>query len=188
MADYTTDKRGDIGSMVREASMYSMANMLKLLAKKSKSSPDYPVKISSETVSRCVCLILQQLVEKIDRTRLIAGSILQDLVDNSLSDLPSFAGVEKVKEIFNKENIQKLLQAEQDRLENNFSLSEEMKGKNFASISTQQTTFEDVNLANMEGFVYYWNLPHCVYPTIIPLLKAPEFSYYIVTFLFFTLS
>jgi len=180
MSDYTTDKRGDIGSMVREASMYSMANILKLLAKKSKISPDYNVKISAETVARSICLMLQQLVEKIDRTRLIAGSILQDLADNSLGDLPAFTGVDKIRAIFNKENIQKLLQAEQNRLDSNFSLSEEMKGKNFAQISTQENTFGDINLENMEGFVYYWNLPHCVFPAIIPLLKAPEFSYYIL--------
>jgi len=150
------------------------------LAKKYRANKDFGVKISGETVFRCVALMIQQLVEKIDRTRLIAGSLLQDLVDNYLRDLPEFKGLDKVQAIFNKENIQKKLQAEQDRLETNFSLSEEIKGKNFSTISTQQMNFDDVNLSNTEGFIYYWNLPHCVYPLITPLLETHEFSYYIL--------
>jgi len=183
MADYTTDKRGDIGSMVREASMYSMVNILKVLAKKYRANKDFGVKISGDTVFRCVALMLQQLVEKIDRTRLIAGSLLQDLVDHHLKDLPSFKGVERIQALFNKEYIQQKLQAEQERLDTEFSLTEEMKGKAFDTISTQQMNFGDVNLSNTEGFIYYWNLPHCVYPLVTPLLEVPEFSYFIVKIL-----
>ena len=176
MNDYTTDKRGDIGSIVRESSMYSMMNVLKTLANKRKVNKDYPIQVSENVVHGFVSALLKQLVEKIDRTRLIAGSILQELVDSYLDDLPSFKGVDKIKAALNKGNIQKKLKFEQERLDENFSLAEEMKGKNFATISTQQMTFDDVNLANTEGFVYYWNLPHCVYPLITPLLEYPEFS------------
>jgi hypothetical protein len=72
MDDYTTDKRGDIGSMVRESSMNSMSNILKLI-----SNNDFLKKLlKSNVLQGSITLILQQLVEKIDRTRLIAGSIM----------------------------------------------------------------------------------------------------------------
>ena len=175
MNDYTTDKRGDIGSMVREASMYGISNTLKLLAK----SPVNLSKLSGMSVQKSLTLILQQLAEKIDRTRLIAGSILQDLVDNAFNNLPDFSNKNIIKEIFQRENIKKRFQGEQERLQTDYSLAEEMKSKLFSTISTQDST----NLKSMEsseGFIYYWNLPHCVFPLIVPLLELKEYSFFIV--------
>ena len=65
---------------------------------------------------------------------------------------------------------------EQQRLESDYSLTEEMKAKTFQTISTQEQSYGDVNLTNADAFIYYWNLPHCVYPLIVPLLRYKEYS------------
>ncbi len=61
-----------------------MITMLQILRSYSQEK-DRKWKISNEHVARMIGLILQQLNEKIDRVRLLAGSILQDYFDN-LSD------------------------------------------------------------------------------------------------------
>ncbi len=61
-----------------------MITMLQILRSYSQEK-DKKWKISNEHVARMIGLILQQLNEKIDRVRLLAGSILQDYFDN-LSD------------------------------------------------------------------------------------------------------
>lgn len=62
MGDYTMDKRGDIGSMVREAAMVVILNILKKWVA-SRRDPVVEKRslliISSELVYSLVCLVLQ---------------------------------------------------------------------------------------------------------------------------------
>lgn len=177
MNDYTMDKRGDVGSIVREASMYVMLNLVKVVSSKLKKNPNYPIKITDKTIFTMICLLFQQLAEKIDRTRLIAGSIIQELVDNYHNLMPDYPHKERIGQTFNRDNIVKLMQKEQDRLEADYSLQEETKGKSFATISTMQDGEpEDFK----REFVYYWNMSHCVYPVIVPFLEYSDLSYYLV--------
>ena len=55
--DYTMDKRGDIGSIVREASMSSLLEIIK----KYCSEKERRWKISDELVTRMIGHLLQQL-------------------------------------------------------------------------------------------------------------------------------
>lgn len=182
MGDYTMDKRGDIGSIVREASMYVMLNLIKEVSLKYKKNPNYPLKITENIVFRVVCELFQQLAEKIDRTRLIAGSILQEIVDNYHSLVPDYPHKQKVQAVFCRDNIVVLMQNEQNRISNDYSLEEETKGKSFATISTQQQDGENADFK--KDFVYYWNVSHCVYPVIVPFLEYPEYSYHLVYAMF----
>lgn len=75
--DYTMDKRGDIGSIVREQSMATMLHIVRLYAR--AENPRWTMETS--TITRMVGLLLQQLNEKIDRIRLLAGSLLQEFFD-----------------------------------------------------------------------------------------------------------
>lgn len=93
--DYTMDKRGDIGSIVREQSMITMLQILRSYSQEK----DKKWIITNEHVARMIGLILQQLNEKIDRVRLLAGSILQDYFDN-LSDNFEIPRREQLKSVF----------------------------------------------------------------------------------------
>ena len=89
------DKRGDIGSIVREQ---SMATMIQIIRKYSEES-DKKWAIKNETVAKMIGLLLQQLNQKIDRIRLLAGSLLQNYFDkyDHLFEIPQQA---KLKAVF----------------------------------------------------------------------------------------
>jgi len=79
LEDYATDKRGDVGSWVREEAMGGILSLLLLLR-------DHPV--SSGTIAQaqsdfhtaCVQGIIKQAMEKINRVRSVAGRVLVKLV------------------------------------------------------------------------------------------------------------
>lgn len=58
--DYTMDKRGDVGRVLREETMKALAVILPL----AKDCPDV-----ADRISEALCKIIQQSIEKIDATR-----------------------------------------------------------------------------------------------------------------------
>lgn len=66
LQEYTVDNRGDIGAWVREAAMNAMFKII-------TTCPHQL--LSPEIVHSIVCGFLQQAVEKIDRTRALAGKL-----------------------------------------------------------------------------------------------------------------
>lgn len=73
--DYTIDNRGDIGSIVREEAMLALEQMTLLL-----SNQDNGVLWSEYWSSRVFRILIQQSLEKIDRTRSCAGEIMVRLL------------------------------------------------------------------------------------------------------------
>lgn len=74
LKDYTQDKRGDIGAWMREASMAGLQSLILFLAdRKSKY-------LKPEMVVKALSNVGQQAVEKIDRTRAIAGKVFYSFV------------------------------------------------------------------------------------------------------------
>jgi tubulin-specific chaperone D len=71
LEEYTTDNRGDIGAWVREASMSVLHQML-------LSCPHE--RLGSDVVHNVMSGLAQQSVEKIDRTRGMAGKLFHSLV------------------------------------------------------------------------------------------------------------
>ena len=100
MNDYSTDKRGDIGSTVREASMKTLSRIVEVYCETNNRA----VLLSNELVFNMVSSFLQQLSEKIDRIRLLAGSLLQRFFDyhNKHFAIPHGALLES---IFKQDNI-----------------------------------------------------------------------------------
>lgn len=84
MDDYTTDNRGDIGSLVREAAISAFGQLIvklrshdiEMLAKDEIHSPMFSVEEMKQFLGRLVRLAL----EKIDRTRERAGVMFEQLV------------------------------------------------------------------------------------------------------------
>lgn len=83
MEDYTTDKRGDIGSWVREAAMSCLKVLTIRMAECCKDFPEDERRLlPSATISQMIGLIARQSVEKIDNIRVRAGKIFSLLLYN----------------------------------------------------------------------------------------------------------
>lgn len=74
LKEYTQDNRGDIGAWVREASMIGLQTVTLLVNKL------YRKFLTPELLTAVMTGIAQQAVEKIDRTRALAGKIFYSLV------------------------------------------------------------------------------------------------------------
>lgn len=74
LQEYTQDNRGDIGAWVREASMNGLQVLTMLLAKHNVTF------LSPTLLATILANIAQQAVEKIDRTRAMAGKIFYNFV------------------------------------------------------------------------------------------------------------
>lgn len=103
--DYTMDKRGDIGSIVREESMSAMIHIVQIYCEATNKKWI----ISDAIITKMIALFLQQLNEKIDRVRLLAGSLLQTFFDHYANNF-KIPHSNSLFEIFGQDNIKKLVQ------------------------------------------------------------------------------
>lgn len=175
MGDYTTDKRGDIGSMIRETSMTMMLDLFVLIVTFNEKCPAEESKIVPDGFPyKFVALLLQQLVEKIDRVRLVAGSLLQEFFEKCSYKLPEIPRNKELSTIFCKDNVKEMLKKDELRMEEIFETQK------LASSAFEGPEYE----REFDEFIYYWNQPHCVFPMIVPLIRFKEYSYEIVFFLF----
>ena len=108
------DKRGDIGSIVREASMSTLLEIIK----KYHSETEKKWKISNELITKMIGHFLQQLSEKIDRIRLLSGSLLQYFFDyyHHHFDIPN---QKELTSTFCQENIKKLIKESENKIDSN---------------------------------------------------------------------
>lgn len=167
MDDYTVDRRGDIGSMVRETSMYAMLDIVKKLCDDHQTDEQTRANfLDVTTTEKIIGLLLQQLVEKIDKMRLIAGSILQNIFDTCYDKLPQFSYREELFNIFSNESLRERVKHDQDRIDIKFDIS---------LVSTEFLSYEQ-----NEAFIYFWNIPQCVFPLIIPIANCPTYTYNII--------
>lgn len=74
LKEYTLDNRGDIGAWMREASMSGLETLTLLLR---TNKPEF---LTPNLVAKIITGIGQQAVEKIDRTRALAGKIFYNLI------------------------------------------------------------------------------------------------------------
>ena len=146
--DYSNDKRGDIGSWVRQACMQVLFDLCQ---------SGFPV--DEDNWIRIFAVLLRQLVEKIDRLRQVAGDIIEKLLTSHT--LPTWA--ERLKPVFveNKDFLQKF-QEKQEKMQKTESLPDQSE----MPVQSAMTTYERSNL---------WSVPSFVFPLVTPLLKLPEF-------------
>jgi hypothetical protein len=146
--DYSNDKRGDVGSWVRQACMQVFFDV---------SQTDF--ELSSENWERIFAVLLRQLVEKIDRLRQVAGDIIEKLL--TTKQLPAWT--EELRPVFieNKE----FLQMFKEKMEKN-QKAESLPDQSEMPTQTTMTSYERSNL---------WSVPSFVFPLVTPLLKVKMF-------------
>lgn len=88
--EYTTDNRGDIGAWVREASMIVLHNFV------TKCPAE---RLDADIIHSVMSGLAQQSVEKIDRTRGLAGKLFHNLVHHE-PKIPHIKHHERLMEIF----------------------------------------------------------------------------------------
>ncbi|XP_044262327.1 tubulin-specific chaperone D [Tribolium madens] len=100
LKDYTQDKRGDVGAWVREAAMLGLQTLtFKVIVKQ--------VSIDVALTTQIVAGVAQQAVERIDRTRALAGRIFYSFLysDPTIPNIPYHT---ELLQIFDKEDCETL--------------------------------------------------------------------------------
>ncbi|XP_068211073.1 tubulin-specific chaperone D isoform X2 [Palaemon carinicauda] len=95
--DYTMDRRGDIGAWVREASMTCLQHLTVAVIKKD------PALLKEDIVCEMMARICQQAVERIDRTRKVAGTAFASLLYSN-PRLPHIPNCSELERIFPEED------------------------------------------------------------------------------------
>uniref|UniRef100_A0A0A9YXM9 Tubulin-specific chaperone D n=1 Tax=Lygus hesperus TaxID=30085 RepID=A0A0A9YXM9_LYGHE len=93
LLDYTKDDRGDTGAWVRESSMTGLQT---LLLTTSKEDPEL---LTEKVVRTSVQRITQQAVERIDRTRALAGTVFSSIL-HRVPEVPFIEDKAALLEIF----------------------------------------------------------------------------------------
>ncbi|XP_017771538.1 PREDICTED: tubulin-specific chaperone D [Nicrophorus vespilloides] len=95
LTEYTVDNRGDIGAWVREVSMLGLQHITLLLTVNTNF-------LNTDLMTRIICGVSQQSVEKIDRTRALAGKVFYSLI-HSDPIVPNIPHHEALKSLFPKD-------------------------------------------------------------------------------------
>lgn len=158
--DYAIDKRGDVGSWVREEAMRSLNMLIYELfyhCDKEVLNQVIPIDAHKDFFMNYIGTILQQLMEKIDRVRQVAGQVLQSFLVTFKDDLPDFE--------------------EKDTLLTLFIYSEEGAEEN-----TLDSTFLDSRGYLKAKFSYKpWRNPSFVFQQVVSLFNSKNFSRYLFT-------
>eukprot|EP00742_Colponemidia_sp_Colp-10_P003876 GILJ01004127.1.p1 GENE.GILJ01004127.1~~GILJ01004127.1.p1 ORF type:complete len:1237 (-),score=209.83 GILJ01004127.1:67-3777(-) len=100
MDDYSVDRRGDVGSWVREAAMPAVEQFCYLLVRADQQEATGSEKyFTAERALSFVGKLLQQLMEKIDRVRDAAGAVFERFIRNQdpvVSNIPHRQRLESV--------------------------------------------------------------------------------------------
>ena len=155
--DYTLDKRGDIGCIVREETLSFYLDFLSLVILTNNHKLLEPMDLPQAMYN-----ILTQILQPNDRLRLRAGYTMQILVDQLFPSLPNFEGKEILTQLFSNKQLRMKFKDHQDKYFDRYDVSI-MDDKKF--LAYNQNT----------NFVYFWNVPQCTYPYLAPLLKVPVY-------------
>ena len=108
--DYALDRRGDVGSWVREEAMKALTVLVQLLIQTStEDSPEAKTIVENlgcdqpQFFETYVGSLLQQLAEKIDRIREVAGRQLQIFFKTYAADVCDFAERDRLTALFTQE-------------------------------------------------------------------------------------
>jgi len=147
LEDYSVDKRGDVGSWVRAAAMAAIEGIC--------AHVEVPEEMWLQVVQR----LLQQLCEKIDKVRQVAGVLLEGLV--SKRTLPERAEVLRAVFVDNQAAVDAYL----NKLEQETGSVQLPDLSDLPAVSTV-AAYRRASL---------WSIPGFVFSLVTPLLSCPEF-------------
>lgn len=159
LRDYTVDKRGDIGSLVRSAAMQSLMATIRLHTRAGCLS-------LQNHIYHFIRKLLEELVEKIDAIRLLAGSLLQEFFDHYCRDY-ELPFKEQLRAVFCMENVRRLVERDTERLDQ--LLEKEV-------IEKEMQIQTDIFKLEGREWVYHWSSPLCVFHVAVPLLLLPPYT------------
>ncbi|EDV27375.1 uncharacterized protein TRIADDRAFT_63611 [Trichoplax adhaerens] len=96
MTDYSSNSRGDVGYIVREAAMSGIEFLLTHISRQD------PSLIKRDDWKLFIGSLLQQTAEKMDRTRAHAGAIFIRLIHSEVSDTKKIPGLKVFQKLFPK--------------------------------------------------------------------------------------
>jgi hypothetical protein len=102
--DYSIDSKGDSGSKVRGVSMQAVENLTELVSKHNLSE----FTNNEQLIIRIFAGIMQQAVERIDRTRSMAGKTFMNLLYNEYLNIEKFHFALPIKTVFTKAECERI--------------------------------------------------------------------------------
>lgn len=164
--DYTVDKRGDIGMLVREETCYSIEKIWNAFIINKFKNEYFDIWINSY-IEKELGFLLTLLFEPNDRIRLSAGLILQNLICDLFISLPLFENKYLFEKKFNSNYLKEKFEIFQNKyykiydvslLDNNQYLSYTLNNK----------------------FVYFWNVEYCAFSHINEFININRLNYFIM--------
>lgn len=86
--DYSTDQRGDVGSWVRSASMACLLPLLQTIAQVDSRQEKDQRYLTTDAAGAIMGALLKQSVERIDKVRARAGTVIDSLLYQTPLDIP----------------------------------------------------------------------------------------------------
>lgn len=164
--DYSIDKRGDIGLIIREEVIDSFLELWTFISSLDHNNPVSQL-FMNEFIEKQIGMVLTQVFEPNDKLRLKGGFVLQSLVKNLFNKLPDFPAKADVAAIFNDQALREKFQIHQDKYFENYDIS---------LIDNKQFLSYTLNV----DFIFFWNIPRCSFEQTTELIKQQKLNYYIV--------
>ena len=161
--DYTLDKRGDIGLIIRDQTMDSIFEIMEYFVN-NKTKEEISLYLTEKVLINQLGGFLSQILGPNDKIRLKAGFLLQIIVNKFFDKFIDFEGKQNLIEVFNNKTLQRKFQEHQDKYFQNYDISL-LDNKKFLSY--------DKNT----NFVYFWNIAKCSYEQVKSLINLKTFNY-----------
>ena len=172
--DYTVDKRGDIGLIIRDQTMDSIFEIMDFIIK-NKTKEEIANYYTSKVLINQIGGLFSQIFSGNDKLRLKSGFLFQIIVKEFFAKFLDFPGKKLIAEIFNYKVLQNKVKDYEYRYLKSYDVGL-LDNKKFLS-------YED-NI----NFVFFWDNPKCCFQHLKDLLTLKNFNYNIIRGLILSIS
>lgn len=181
LSDYTTDNRGDIGSLVREASISAFGRFIVKLRSHDiaclAKDPQHALLLTQEDLSMFIGRLIRLALEKIDRTRERAGVMFEQLIRCSVGQ-PSTASLYRFP-TWSQVSFEDI----HLNVDNSASSSEKVHSSMIPLSDSIWKALQDANeLVDARSVItkgLNWTSSRVVFPMLVPLIHYPEYRYWV---------